>query len=534
MEIKLTQNKGLHETWLKLLIVLLLILGVFFRFANLDKKIYWQDETFTSLRISGYTRSELVRQVFNGREIGIEDLRKYQQIISKKTVIDTIKGLALEEPQLPPLYFAIARFWVQWFGNSVTAIRSLSALISLLAFPCIYWLCQELFESPLVGWVAVALVAVSPFHVLYAQEARPYSLWTVTVLLSSAALLRAVRLQSKLSWGIYAIAVALGFYSFLFSGFVVIGHGIYVFVTQCFKFSRTVTAFSLATLVGFLAFAPWLSAVITNFSNAQTGTNWASEKVNLLFLVAMWAGNISRLFFDFGVGSEQSLIYLIPLIPPILILLIIIGYSIYFLCRQTPKRVWLFILTLIGVTALALILPYLILGGRRSGVARYIIPCYLGIQVTVAYLLATEITSISVNLRRQKLWQFVAIALLSSGVLSCAIGSQAEVWWNKGPEINKYNPQVARIINEATQPLLLSDNKEAAYILSLSYLLEPKVRLQLLVKPKVLKISNGFSDLFLYKPSEEFRYILEKELHYKIKRVQELGRFEDTLWRLEK
>lgn len=533
MKSQLTRNGGLHLTGLRVLIVILLVLGVFFRFVNLDGKVYWPDETFTSLRISGYTRSELIRQVFNGREIGIEGLRKYQGINSEKGLIDTIKGLAVEEPQLPPLYFVLARFWVQWFGNSVTAIRSLSAAIALLAFPCIYWLCRELFESPLVAWVALALIAVSPFHVLYAQEARPYSLWTVTILLSSAALLRAMRLRTKPSWGIYAIALALGLYSFMFSGFVAIGHGIYVFAIERFKLSKTVTAFLLTLLVGFLAFAPWLFAVITNLSKAQKGTDWASQKVSLFSLVTMWAGNISRLFLDFGVGSDDPLIYLLPLLPFILILLIIVGDSFYFLYRQTPKRVWLLILTLIGVTALALILPDLIFGGRRSGVARYPIPCYLGIQLAVAYLLATEITSTSVNLWRQKLWQFVMLVLFSGGVLSCAIGSQAEIWWNKGPDLTQYNPQVARIINQATHPLLLSDD-EPGDVLSLSYLLEPKVRLQLVVKPKVLNISEGFSDLFLYKPSEELLYILEKKQNYKIKPTQELGSFQDKLWRLEK
>ena len=37
----------------KLTIVLALILGVFFRFFAPDKKGYWFDEVFTSLRVSG-------------------------------------------------------------------------------------------------------------------------------------------------------------------------------------------------------------------------------------------------------------------------------------------------------------------------------------------------------------------------------------------------------------------------------------------------------------------------------------------------
>jgi uncharacterized membrane protein len=142
--------------------------------------------------------------------------------------LDTVKGLATEEPQLSPLYFILARFWVQSFCPQVAAVRSLSAWISLLVFPRVYWLCWELFRSASVGWMAVTIVAVGPFHVLYGQEARPYMMFAVLVLLSNAILLRAIALQkspatfkstSKLSkavWSIYAIALAsLGLYSSL-------------------------------------------------------------------------------------------------------------------------------------------------------------------------------------------------------------------------------------------------------------------------------------------------------------------------------
>ena len=77
------------------------------------------------------------------------------------------------------------------------------------------------------SWMAIALMTISSFHVLYAQEARPYSLWTVTILLSSWVLLRALRLKTQVSWGIYAVTLALGFYTHLYSLFVSIGHGIY-------------------------------------------------------------------------------------------------------------------------------------------------------------------------------------------------------------------------------------------------------------------------------------------------------------------
>ncbi len=473
----------------------------------------------------------MLQQNFDGHVISLEDLQKYQRINPEKGLIDTVKGLAAEEPQLAPLYFVIVRFWAQWFGNSVAVIRSLSAFISLLVFPCAYWLCLELFESSLVGWVMIALLAVSPFHVLYAQEARPYCLWTVTILLSSASLLRAIRLKTKLSWGVYALTLVLGLYSHLFNVLVAIGHGIYVFATESFRLNKTVISYLLASLAGLLAFAPWL-LVVAN-SRPPKSTDWTAEDIGVLTMITRWLGNISRIFFDVGLDRSTSLASkfspLSLLIPLILVLSILTGYSMYFLYRKTPKRVWLFIFTLIGVTALALILPDLILGGRRSSTPRYIIPCYLGVQLAIAYLLTSQITSIHIKIQHRKLWQLVMVTLVSSGILSCAISSQAENWWLKDSARNKYYFQVAHIINQANHPLLISDNLGPGSVLSLSYLLNPKVRLLLAVKPNLPKIPrDGFSNIFLYNSSQSLQNELKKK--YKIERAYE----HDQLWLLEK
>jgi uncharacterized membrane protein len=231
MKNKLVRNWGyLH--WLRLLIVIILGLGIFFRLVNLDRKVYWQDETATSLRIAGYAKTEFVQQAFNGQVISVEELqRKYQSLNSEKSWRDTFQAFA-GRPEHSPLYYLMARFWAQWFGSSVAVMRSLPALISLLAFPSIYWLCLELFESPSVGWMAIALIAVSPVHVLYAQEAREYSLWIVAILCSSAALLRAIRLKTNYSWAIYVATVTLGLYSHLLFVLVALGHGIYIVATS--------------------------------------------------------------------------------------------------------------------------------------------------------------------------------------------------------------------------------------------------------------------------------------------------------------
>jgi uncharacterized membrane protein len=514
MDTKKILNWLLPFDWLKFLLITLLVLGVFFRFINIDKKIYWRDEALTSLQISGYTQTEVLQQAFNGSIMTVADLQKYQQIKPNSSVLDTVKSLAVETPEHPPLYYMMSRLWVQCFGSSVAAIRSLSVILSLLVFPAIFWLCLELFESPLVGWIAMAIVAVSPFHVLYAQEAREYSFWTVTILLSSAALLRAMRFKTKHSWGVYAFHLALGFYSYLFFAFVAVSHGIYTIITERFKLTKTLVAYLLAALSGFLFFIPWAVVVITNLAQLKKSMSWISYRFTFLELATRWIFNINRIFVDwnYGFSFNSAFPYLV-----IISILVLSAYSLYFVWRNTTERQWLFIFTLIGVTASALVIPDLISGGQRSRVLRYIIPCYLGVQLAVAYLFATKINSTSLKNWQQKSWQVIMVLVLTSGVASCVISSQAVSWWNKS---GIDNTQLVMIINKAPKPIVISDTSLPSDILSFTYGLNQDVRIQLVTQPDLLKISNVSDNMFLYNPSKALKTKIERENKYKIKQLQ--------------
>ncbi len=525
MKSKLTQHWALPPTWLRFLVIVLLVLGVFFRFVNLDRKVYWHDETFTSLRLAGYTGEDVRQQLFNGSVIGIEDLLKYQYPTPETRLTDTIGALIVEDPQHPPVYYIIARFWMQLFGNSVAVIRSVSATISLLVFPCIYWLCLELFESSLVGWVAIALSAVSPIQVVFAQEAREYSLLMVITLLSSASLLRAMRVKTKVSWLIYAATLTLGLYSLPLILLTAIGHGVYVIAVSGFRWSKTITAYILASFAGVLGFLPWIVLTLNSLTKAQDTTKWSSTPIPFSRLVKSWAGNTGRVFFDVNFDASVPFIYTVP---PTLILSTLVAYSFYFLCRNTPKQVYLFILTMLAVPALALILPDLIFGGLRATVPRYLVPCFLAILLAVAYLLSTKI--VSSNSFQRKLWQVIMVLLISVGVVSGVVHSQANVWWNKKPSTSHI--QAASIINQTNRPLIISSYYDAnlGEVTSLSYLLDKKVRLQLVSEPNIPKIPNGFSDIFVFTPSPTLQSGIERDYKYKF---EQLEPSELRLWKLK-
>lgn len=544
-------------TWFRFLIAVLLALGIFFRFVNLDKKIYGLDESYTSLRISGYTEAELVQDFSNNRIIGIDSIKKYQQVNTDRTFMGTIKGLSTEEPQHPPLYYVMARFWAGWFGNSVAVTRSLPAIISLLAFPCIYWLCLELFESPLTAWLAVALLAVSPFHTLYAQEARQYSLWTVITLLSSASLLRAMRLNTRLSWGLYAVTLAASFYTFLLSVLVAAGHGFYTLALERFRLSKKFISYLIASLFGGIAFFPWVFIVISNWSRVQHTTNWnETQKVSnvnpLWDLVRGWTRQPGRPFFDLNISQQDWLVYRAAQSLFTLACFLLVGYSLYLLYKTTHKRSWLFVFTLIGGTGIGLTLQDLILKGQNGGassIPRYMIPCYLGFQLAVAHLLAYTLTNnSSLKLWQQKLGKSVLVVIISGGILSCIVSSQSELWWNKGGlEYLRYNVSATRLINQSSNPLVISDC-DTWGLLFTSHLLDPKVKLLVQpycfscslkthqdFNPNISKESAGFSDIFLFPtPSQPLLDHIEKQQNYQQKIAfasQSVGGF---LWRLEK
>ncbi|MEG4500983.1 glycosyltransferase family 39 protein [Microcoleus sp. F10-C6] len=515
---RLNSHNPSLDKWLRFLIIVVLVIGIFFRFANLGNKVYWIDEAYTSLRISGYTEAEFIQQVVDGEIRDIKYLQKYQRINSEKTVLDTVKGLALEEPQLAPLYFIATRFWVQLFGNSVAVTRSMSAVFSVLALPCMYWLCLELFESPLTAWLAVAILAVSPFQIVYAQEARPYSLLVMVILLSSAVLLRGMRLKTNSSWAIYAVTVALGCYCHLLFGLVAVGHGVYLTIIEKFRFNKTVICYLLASIAGFIALSPWTVVFLNNSGNASQKTEWQSVKMPVLELVRNWFLNINRQFFDVGLYSDLSGIYWIFNLPVIFMILIIVGYSFYFLLNHTEMRLWLFVVTLTCVTVVLFLPADLIGGGIRSINTRYMIPCYLGIQISVAYLLAEKITSPTGTVPLYKLWRLALPALLSIGIISCSIYLSSDSWWNKDRAY--LNIPIARTVNSASRPLLIADLwvysvDTIGNLLTLSYLIDAKAKF-LVLPPNIVKIPPNFKEIFFYTTYPDLKTKITTNSRYKL------------------
>lgn len=524
--------------WLRYAAILLLVAGIFFRFANLGEKIYWLDEVHTSLRMSGYTEQEYIQQVTTGEVILARDLQRFQHPSPDKSWADTFHALQ-GNAEHTPLYFLMARAWTEIFGYSPGMIRSLSVLLSLLVFPALFWLCWELFQSSTVGWIAMALAAVSPLHILYAQEARPYSLWTLMIVLSSAVLLWAMRSSQEAltsqeaatheaarsnfawRWWLYGVTVSVGLYSQLLFGLVAIAHGLYIAGVEFagkWRFNRTALSYLWASGFALLSFVPWLLVFVNGLERVQDTTSSLSETISLSTLINKSFLNMSRVLIDRELGGANIILVLLAVV------------AVIYLCRKAPPRAWKFLLLLGGVSLLALLIPDLILGGVRSIRLRYLFPFYLSIQIALAYLFATQ--AVWARTWGQKIWRLVMVLLLTAGVMAGIANVNILLPWSKSAARSAYYPDVAAIVNQASNPLLVSDG-DMAEILAFSYWLKPEVKLQLVTKPRQLKIAPGFTPTYLLNGTPPLQKLLKRQnydLSLVYKEPEDMYKPKERLW----
>lgn len=527
----LQQNTRFTDNWIKILVAIILLLGIGLRFTNLDQKVYWIDEVHTSLRVSGYTRSEFEEQAPVGTIVNKDELQKFQRLTPERDFNTGVKAIASSEHS--PLYYVLTRLGVEWLGSSIKVTRGVAAVISLFSFPCMYWLAQELFASKLVGAIAIALLAISPVHLLYAQEAREYSLLTVTILFSSWMYLRAVRLGDKNTWILYALSIALGLYTHPLAVLTFVAHGIYGAVIYKFpkylerrktsadypsnlhhpnhpNHRNYLTNYFWASATGILLFSPWIWVFIVNGDGVG---GWIEREISLGTLLQRWCLNLSSVFFDLQVGYGDRLFdvetgqdivlnFGNPFTYILLPILCLIAYSLYYLVSRGRKSASLFIFVLIGVTALGLGMPDLISGGQRSTISRYIIPINLGVELAVGFCLASTITTVKSSQKYRSLWQLLSIILISMAIWCCINIVAAQTWWNKYSSY--YNPSIAQIINQSQKPLIIGNTERISRLTSLSYILQPSAKFLLFPQEvQRVEIPSGFSDVYLFKPYGE-------------------------------
>jgi mannosyltransferase len=196
---------------------------------------------------------------------------------------------ALKHDGAPPLYYGLLHLWMRVFGDSTFAVRSLSGIPAVLALPVVVRLGRRI-GGDAVGIAAIVLLAISPFAVRYAVEARMYSLLLLLSLAGAHALLSVHRHRTMASYVALAAVTAASLYTHYYAGFfvVVVGAGeLWLAWRRHDPAARRALA---AMAVGSLLFVPWLPVLL--YQSRHTGAPWASAPDGnaILETVDAWVG----------------------------------------------------------------------------------------------------------------------------------------------------------------------------------------------------------------------------------------------------
>lgn len=522
---------------LPLFLILAIVVGVAFRFVALDGKVYGHDEVYTTLRVSGYTTKEFTQEFYQNRIVSSVDLLKYQQFKPGSTPLNTLNSLATEEPQLSPLYFLLARSWMLLGHHSILAFRLVPVLISLISLPLMYLLAWELFQSSQTALLATAFLALSPLDIVFAQTARPYSLFTLMVIASSYCLLKAIHWRHPLFWGGYSLVCILGLYTHVLFGLTLMGHGAYILLLSIqppssfsrrkkFPVSILLFEFLAAIAIAIIAFSPWLIILISNLQQVIATTNGSENPITLLQLSHLWIRNFTALFVDinFHVNSIQSYLLRLPFV-------VMIGIALYKISLQTHRPIRLFLWTSFIIPFLILALPDVLLGGEQSGVASFLIPCFPAIQLAVAYLFSTHIQNNKISLMDGEIvWRGVLATVFTLSLISISINANSKSGWYQAP--SQEIPNISRYLNQYPSATLIVDqgldDTNLGNIIALSYQLNPQIKLWMVnSQPNLLLLPIG-PKIFALNPSQELRQTIITD-NYQLEPVDQ----QTQLWELK-
>jgi uncharacterized membrane protein len=453
-----------------LFFISIVIFGAVVRFYRIDSKFYGNDEATTSLHVAGYTFADY-RKLLDGRIRTAADLRLYQTIGRGTTYADTVRAEAVEDPQHPPLYYLLERAWVQHFGGSIAARRALSAIFGTLMLVAGGWLAFELF-SWTGALVTLSLLAVSPFFVVYSQQTREYAMWGLVICISSALLLRTERQETPFLWLLYALSLTIGLYTDILTLLVMVAHFSYSIIGRRQNLMPILMAMGAALLL----FSPWVPHM---FNRDLASNDYLAQRLRPQIFMLKWLFNIGSIFLDAEYRVLNAGLLLLPIGA-------IIAFAVLALARANVRVRW-FILTLTLLPALAFLIPDLILHESRSTSSRYLMPCWIGLELAVSYAI-TVMPSLFKNAALCLLW--------SCGLASIAYSSTQESWWaDSGVAIGP----ISRTLNMSAMPLLVfrADARRWDFTaMELVSSVKPDARLQLFgpkaTTPTITSVGNTY------------------------------------------
>jgi mannosyltransferase len=171
----------------------------------------------------------------------------------------------------PPGYYLLLRESLAFFGTSEFALRFLSSVAGTLAVP-LMWRLGRALRNERWGLAAGLLLALNPFALWYAQEARMYSLLLCLTIAGGYAFWKLITRPTPARWLWLTLISALSFAVHYFALISSLAQFVYL-VVNLRRTHRSLRWWVSAQAVAFLTFLPWAVAIATR-EGRNFGIGW--------------------------------------------------------------------------------------------------------------------------------------------------------------------------------------------------------------------------------------------------------------------
>ncbi len=243
----------------------------------------------------------------------------------------------------PPLHYLILKLFIDILGLSELSARLPSILFGSSTVLVVYLLAKKLYDTR-TALTAAALLATSPLHIFYSQEARMYSQATLFSLTSLYFFVSILQKDKFANWIGFISSLVLALYTDYIPGFLLPAYMAYLLFFRKKLNKTTIKSFVPAFILIFASLLPW----------AGIFYNQLSIGLSLSTTSPQWYGvigsatpkDLGLVFIKFIIGQisvDNNLTYLLLFLPIGLyvIFLIIISFLRMSVTRST---LWFYLL----------------------------------------------------------------------------------------------------------------------------------------------------------------------------------------------
>ncbi len=175
----------MNKRLIYLSLIAIILLGLFLRMYGISNQSYWLDESYS-----------------------ISDAHK-------TSLTGVLASLKTDQP-VPPLYFILLHFWIQLFGLSELATRSLSSIFSVFSIIFVYLTVKKISKEE-VALLTALIFAISLPEIVFAQETRCYAFFTFLAVLSTYYFIKSISENKKYNYYLYTLLITLAVYTNYFA-----------------------------------------------------------------------------------------------------------------------------------------------------------------------------------------------------------------------------------------------------------------------------------------------------------------------------